>query len=212
MDGALTLVGMLDSPFVRRVAITLRRYEMPYTNLPLMTIGHAEQFAAYSPLKRAPALVLPSGEALFDSHLILQHLDELAAPELVMMPWARDERLLCRQVLGITAGIADKAVSAVYEKAFHPAEQRSARLLQRIEGQLRDALAWLEQRAPATEFLFGARLSHADVLLGTALCFAREAALEMFDMGPFPRVRAWYGRLEQLDEFVSTYLPLEPPR
>lgn len=211
MDGTLTLVGMLDSPFVRRVAITLRRYEFEYTNLPLMTIGHAEQFAAYSPLKRAPTLVLPSGEALFDSQLIINHLDELSPPGRSLMPTASEERLRCRQVLGIVAGIADKSVSAVYEKKFHDLEHRNQRLLTRIVGQITDSLAWLEQRAPHEAFLFGEQLSHADVLLGTAMCYASEANPEMFTLEKYPGVFSWYRRLVELDDFVATYLPLEPP-
>ena len=35
------LVGMLDSPFVRRVAIALELYELAYENLPLRTVGDA---------------------------------------------------------------------------------------------------------------------------------------------------------------------------
>ncbi len=211
MDGTLTLVGMLDSPFVRRVAITLRRYEFAYENLPLMTVKQAEQFAAYSPLKRAPTLILPSGEALFDSQLILDHLDELVAPGHSLMPIASEERLRCRQVLGIAAGVADKAVSAVYEKVFHSEEQRSQRLLIRIRGQLNDSLAWLEQRAPQADFLFGAELCHADVLLGTALCFAEEAHPEMVELSEYPVLRGWYQRVSALEDFKATYLPLDPP-
>jgi glutathione S-transferase len=211
MDGTLTLVGMLDSPFVRRVAITLRRYEFAYENLPLMTVRQAEQFAAYSPLKRAPTLILPSGEALFDSQLILDHLDELVAPGRSLMPVASEERLSCRQVLGIAAGMADKAVSGVYEKVFHADEQRSQRLLIRIRGQLTDSLAWLEQRAPQTDFLFGAELCHADVLLGTALCFAQEAHPDMIPLHEYPAVSGWYERVSALEDFKATYLPVSTP-
>jgi glutathione S-transferase len=212
MDGTFTLVGMLDSPFVRRIAIVLRRYELDFENLSLQTVGQAEQFAAYSPLKRAPTLVLPSGEPLFDSSLIVNHLDEIAKPQLLLMPQASEERLLCRQVLGIAAGIADKAVSAVYEKVFHRPEQRSERMLTRIQGQLTDSLAWLEERAPRNDYLFGTRLSHADILVGTALCFTMEAHPEMSDLGAYPLTHSWYHRLAELDDFVETYLPLDPPK
>jgi len=211
MEGTYTLVGMLDSPFVRRVAITLRCYGLSFENLPLMTIGNAEQFAAYSPLKRAPTLILPTGEALFDSHIIVDHLDEMAPPGQSLLPVATDERLRCRQVTGIAAGIADKAVSAVYEKNFHAESQRSQRLLLRMQGQLVDSLQWLEQQAPANELLFGRHLSHADVLVGTALCFAREAHPDMVMLASYPQLHAWYQRLAQMDDFEQTYLPLETP-
>jgi len=206
------LVGMLDSPFVRRVAIALELYGIEYRNLPLRTVGDADAFAAYSPLKRAPTLVLPTGEALFDSHLILEHLDESVALQARLLPAAPVERLLCRQVMGVACGIADKAVSAVYEKVFHTPEQRSARVLERNRGQFADSLAWLEARAPANDFLFGARPSHADIVVGTALCFTREVHPELLLLHEAPSVSAWAKRLDALPVFMKTYLAVEPPK
>jgi glutathione S-transferase len=205
------LVGMLDSPFVRRVAIALELYELGYENLPLRTVGDAAEFARYSPLKRAPTLVLEDGSTLVDSHLILAHLDELVAPERCLMPYAAVPRLLCRQVIGVAAGLADKAVSAFYEKNFHPPEQRNARLLERNRGQLLDSLQWLEERAPS-EWLLGTELCHADIMVGTGIRFARDAVPDLLDLAPTPRVAAWCERLEALRIFQKTYLPFEPPK
>jgi glutathione S-transferase len=196
---------------VRRVAIALETYEFGYENLPLRTVGDAAEFARYSPLKRAPTLVLPDGQTLVDSHMILAHLDELVSPELCLTPPAAAARLACRQVVGVAAGLADKAVSAFYEKNFHTPEQRSPRLLERNRGQLADSLIWLEQRAPET-WLNGRSLSHADVMVGAALRFAGDALPDMFDLGPVPRVAAWCARLESLPVFRKTYLPFDPPK
>lgn len=212
MSDPLVLVGMLDSPFVRRVAITLRLAGVPYDNLPLRTFGDAARFAAYSPLKRAPTLVLPGGEALFDSQLILTHLAELYPAVAALLPSAGDARRAAYQVIGVALGVADKAVAGIYEKTFHPPAQQSPVLLGRLAGQLRDALAWLEQRAPTDGFLGGAAPSQADVTVGATLCFAREAHPELVAHDAQPRVRAWCARLDALPAFAETYLPLDPPR
>ncbi len=211
MEGTYTLVGMLDSPFVRRVAVVLERYGYSYENLPLKTMGNVEQFAAYSPLKRAPTLIMPSGAALFDSHLIVDHLDETVPPGASLLPSSTEERLLCRQVVGIASGVADKSVSALYERTFHDVPNQSAALLTRMRGQVADSLAWLEQHAPSSGFLFGARLSHADIMVGTALCFAIEANPDMVQLEEVPSLQAWLGRLSALAEFKKTYLAIEPP-
>jgi glutathione S-transferase len=205
------LVGMLDSPFVRRVAIALELYELAYENLPLRTVGDAAEFARYSPLKRAPTLVLPDGAALVDSHMILAHLDELVSPERCLMPYAAAPRFTCRQVIGVAAGLADKAVSAFYEKNFHTPEQRNARLLERNRGQLMDSFRWLEERAPS-QWLLGSELCHADIMVGTALRFARDAVPDLADVSPTPRLAAWSQRLEALPIFQKTYLPFDPPQ
>jgi glutathione S-transferase len=205
------LVGMLDSPFVRRVAITMEIYGLAYTNLPLRTVGDQEKFAAYSPLKRAPTLVLPSGETLFDSHLILEHLDEISSTSASLRPVSLEERTRMRQVVGVSAGLADKAVSALYELIFHPPEARNERLLRRIVGQLEDSLSWLEDRAPEANFLLGKNLSHADVIVGTAIRFAREVHPTFIDWSRGAKVHAWCERLESMPAFQKTYLAVEPP-
>jgi glutathione S-transferase len=202
---------MLDSPFVRRVAIALEVYELSYDNLPLRTIGDAAEFARYSPLKRAPTLVLPEGGTLVDSHLILAHLDELVPAERCLTPRDAAARLACRQVIGVAAGLADKSVSAFYERNFHTPEQRSARLLERNRGQLADSLTWLEARAPE-QWLLGADLCHADIMVGAAVRFASAALPDLLDLGPVPRVSAWCARLEALPVFRKTYLSFDPPR
>jgi glutathione S-transferase len=211
MAGSFKLVGMLDSPFVRRVAVALELYELSYENLPLRTIGDAVEFARYSPLKRAPTLVLADGATLVDSHMILAHLDELVPLERCLTPSDAAARLACRQVVGVAAGLADKAVSAFYEKNFHSPEQRNARLLERNRGQLADSLTWLEARAPE-HWLLGSELCHADIMVATAVRFASNALPDLFDLAPVPGVASWCERLEALPVFRRTYLPFDPPK
>jgi len=211
MAGSFKLVGMLDSPFVRRVAIALDLYGLSYENLPLRTVGDAAEFARYSPLKRAPTLVLADGATLVDSHMILAHLDELVPPARCLTPSDAAARLACRQVVGVAAGIADKAVSAFYERNFHTPEQRNARLLERNRGQLVDSLAWLEARAPE-QWLLGSDLCHADIMVGAGLRFAGDALPDWLDLKPVPRVAGWLERLEALPVFRSTYLAFDPPK
>lgn len=205
------LIGMLDSPFVRRVAIALELYGLDYENLSLRTVGDASLFAEYSPLRRAPTLRLPDGALLFDSQLILDHLDEHAEPASALLPREPKARLLARQVIAIAAGIADKSVDGVYEKVFHPSASQSQLWLERIQLQLHDSALWLDRIAPAHNYLTGAQLCHADIIVGTSLCFAREAHPDWLGLEKAPRLQAWLKRLNALPVFQKTYLPLERP-
>lgn len=206
------LVGMLDSPFVRRVAIALELYGFPYENLPLGTVSEAERFKAYSPLMRAPTLVIPGGQVLFDSHLILAYLDEQDGQRVALLPRTPSDRLLCRQIMGVACGLADKAVSALYEKVFHPKEVRSERVLSRNEQQLNEALRWLDERAFGSEFFLGSSISHADIACAAALTFALESHPDLLSLKETPRVAALHQRLEERPEFRKTYLKLDPPK
>ena len=77
----MILIGQYNSPFVRRVAIALRLYELSFEHRPWSTFGDADKIAPYNPLRRVPTLVLGSGEALIESAAILDYLDDLVGPD-----------------------------------------------------------------------------------------------------------------------------------
>ncbi len=52
----MILIGQYDSPFVRRVAIAMRLYGLPFEHRPWATFGDADQIAPYNPLRRVPTL------------------------------------------------------------------------------------------------------------------------------------------------------------
>ena len=79
------LIGQYDSPFVRRTAIALRLYGLPFEHRPWSTFGDAEKIASYNPLRRVPTQVLDNAEALIESAVILDYLDELVGPEKAMI-------------------------------------------------------------------------------------------------------------------------------
>jgi glutathione S-transferase len=79
-ERALILIGQFDSPFVRRVAIAMRLYELPFQHRPWSVFGDGPKIAPYNPLKRVPTLVLDSGEVVIESTIILDYLDELVGP------------------------------------------------------------------------------------------------------------------------------------
>ena len=81
------LYGRYASPFVRRVAVTLRLYGVVYRHVPLMPFGPDKaELAKFNPIARVPALQLDDGEMLIDSAVILDHLDQVAGPQRVADP------------------------------------------------------------------------------------------------------------------------------
>jgi glutathione S-transferase len=73
----MLLIGVNRSPFTRRVAITLKIYDIPFEQRPLSGFGNRIEVRASNPLGRIPALVLDDGETLVDSGAIVDHLDEV---------------------------------------------------------------------------------------------------------------------------------------
>ena len=106
------LIGQYDSPFVRRVAIAMRLYGVTFDHKPWSTFGDAEKIAPYNPLRRVPTLVLDTGEALIDSHIILDYLDELVGEDKAMIAPHGAERRRHLRICALATGLGDKSVSS----------------------------------------------------------------------------------------------------
>lgn len=76
----MILVGQMDSPFLRRVAVTMNFYGIPFERQSLSVFADQKALGAINPLGKVPALVLDDDEVLFDSQMILDYLDETAGP------------------------------------------------------------------------------------------------------------------------------------
>ena len=114
----MILIGQYDSPFVRRVAIALRLYGLPFEHRPWSTFGDGEKIAPYNPLRRVPTLVLGSGEALIESTAILDYLDDLVGPEDAMIAPRGPARYRGLRICALATGLGDKGVSLLYERVL----------------------------------------------------------------------------------------------
>src|SRR5690242_16922876 len=92
VEGSMILIGQYDSPFVRRVAIALKLYDIAYEHRPWSTFGDADRIAPFNPLRRVPTLVLDNGESLIESAAILDYLDELMGPSRGMIAESGEPR------------------------------------------------------------------------------------------------------------------------
>jgi glutathione S-transferase len=207
----MILIGQYDSPFVRRVAIALRLYGLPFEHRPWSTFGDAEKIAPYNPLRRVPTLVLDGGEALFESTIILDHLDELVGPAKAMIAERGPERRRSLRICALATGLADKAVSLLYERVLR--KDQSKVWVERCEAQIGGVLDVLEKEraAIATPYWFGQRIGHADVAVACVLRFTREAHPALFDRARYPALTAHADACEALPAFAEIVQPLKPP-
>ena len=206
----MILIGQYDSPFVRRVAIALRLYGLPFEHRPWSTFGDADTIAPYNPLRRVPTLVLDSGEALIESTAILDYLDELVGPEKAMIAENGEARRRALKTCALGSGLADKAVSLIYERVLRKDQLKL--WVERCEAQISGVLDVLEKERAgvATPFWFGERIGHADIMVACALRFTGEAHPQLFD-ARCPALKAHAARCEALPPFQEIVQPLAPP-
>jgi glutathione S-transferase len=206
------LIGQYDSPFVRRVAIALKLYGLPFEHRPWSTFGDADKIAPYNPLRRVPTLVLDDGEALIESTIILDYLDDFVGEAKAMLPRAGVERRRHLRICALASGLGDKAVSLLYERVLR--KEQLALWVERCQAQIGDVLKVLEaERAKVTTpYWLGDRIGHADVAVACVVRFTREAHSQLFDASRYPALTAHAERCEALAPFKEIVQPLAPPK
>ncbi|HEY2706562.1 MAG TPA: glutathione S-transferase family protein [Caulobacteraceae bacterium] len=204
----MILIGQFDSPFVRRVAIALRLYEIPFEHWPWSVWADADKLAPINPLRRVPTLILDDGEVLIESAAILDALDEIVGPVRAMQPGAGAERRRGLRVCALATGLGDKAVSLFYEGMLH--ESPSQTWIERCRAQIGDVLTALEtDRATSpSAWWLGERIGHADIATACAIRFTREAHPGLFDPTRWPRLAAHADQCEALEAFQAICQPL----
>jgi glutathione S-transferase len=114
------LIGMLDSPFVRRVAVSMQLLDIGYEHANWSVGRDFDRIRAYNPLGRVPTLVLDDGEVLCESAVILDHLDERVGAARALLPAAGSARREALRQMAMAIGAAEKGREQIYERAFRP--------------------------------------------------------------------------------------------
>jgi glutathione S-transferase len=196
---------MFDSPFVRRVAVTMNLFEMAFEHRNWSVGKDFELIRQFNPLGRVPTLVQPDGEALIESNAILDFLDECVGPERALMPRSGKDRRQALRLMAVAMGAAEKGVTQVYETVFRPPEKRYRPWVERCHAQMHAALAELDRvcQARAGEWLIGDRMTHPDITATCVYTFLVDAlAIDRAAMA-YPGLAAIAERCEALPEFRS---------
>lgn len=207
----MILIGQYDSSYVRRVAIALRLYDLPFEHRPWSVFGDADRIRRFNPLVRVPTLVLSNGTALIETLAILDHLDHLAPIERVLLPRTEPARHNALRICALASGLTDAQVSLFYEKRLH--EQVSRLLAERRSRQIRDTLGALEQEraAIASPFWFGDAFGHADIAMAAAWRHLIEAHPEIVEPGAYPILRGHAAQMEAMPVFRAISQPFIAP-
>ena len=207
----MILIGQYDSSFVRRCAIAMRIYNLPFDHEPWSTFGDADKFRKYNPLTRVPTLVLDNGDVLNDSHSILDYIDSLAPHGKLLMPKLQPERHQVMAVMSLATGLADKVVALFYELRLHdhPSEQYIARCRKQIDA----TLAALEKDRARREddFWFGDRMTHADIAVACTMQHLGASHPDIAASANTPALNVHCAKMEAMPVFKEIFQAFIPP-
>lgn len=208
----MILIGMFDSPFVRRVAVSAKLLGLDFDHRNWSIGSDFDRIRQYNPLGRVPTLVLDDGEVLVESSAILDYLDERAGAERALLPRSGADRRRSLQLMALATGAAEKGVLQLYEHAFRPEDRRHAPWIERCASQMTSALAELEKafEGLGEHWFLGRRISQADVTAVCVFSFLRSALA--LDAMPYPGLQRLAARCESMPEFRATHLAFFAPQ
>lgn len=197
----MILVGQYDSPFVRRVAVSLLTLDIPFTRDTRSVFGDFDTMRGINPLARIPSLVLESGEVLIDSAAILDHIDETVGPERALIPRAGAPRRQILQRITLAAGAIEKIGGGYnYERMIRPPALRWPDWMERCRTQGLGAVAALA----ALDWPDRGRLDQAEITTGCMLGYLQLTVPELVPQGRYPALDALWVRISARPEFVAT--------
>jgi len=203
----MVLIGMLDSPYVRRVAVSLKLMGLAFEHRSLSVFRTYDEFRRINPVVKAPTLLCDDGTVLMDSTLILDYLETLALPARRLMPAEPAARREALHLLGFTLAACEKCVQIVYERDNRPADKRHEPWLARVAQQANEGFRVLEESAArARPWLQGTRPNATDVALACTWRFAQFLDSREVPASGYPAIAAHSARAEALPEFASTPL------
>ncbi len=167
----MKLIGSLTSPYVRKVRIVMAEKKLDYQH-ELEDVWGNDRILKSNPLGKVPCLVLPGGEAIFDSRVIVEYLDT-RSPVSRLMPEGSRERIEVRTWEALGDGLLDAAILARLEQTWpeRSAEQRSQAWIDRQLVKVDSSLVAMSKGLAEKPWCMGIHLSLADIVVGCALFY-----------------------------------------
>lgn len=200
----MQLIGMLDSPYVRRVAISLQLLKLPFEHRSISVFGQFDQFAQINPVVKAPSLVCGDGAVLMDSTLILEYAEFLAATGRSLMPARLADRQHALRTIGLALAACEKSVQIVYEHNVRPPEKVHAPWLARVTEQLKAAYAALDAELRLRPLAAtSSTIDQAGVTAAVAWGFTQAMHPKLVPAADHPMLNEFSARAEALAEFMA---------
>lgn len=199
----MRLIGMLDSPYVRRTAISLECLGVLFTHEAVSVFSTFETFHSINPVVKAPTFVCDDGEVIMDSSLILQFVEATQTGGATL--WSKDPKTLQEEIRAASLALAacEKSVQIVYERNLRPAAAQYEPWMERVTGQLLAAYAGLEAEVQKHPARFAELHSQAGITAAVAWQFTQSMLAAVVPAERHPGLVALSARMEATREFLK---------
>jgi glutathione S-transferase len=203
----MKLIGSLTSPYVRKVRIVMAEKKLDF-QLVLEDVWGQDAILKSNPLGKVPCLVVEGSEAIFDSRVIVEHLETLSPVGKLIPPLGR-ERTEVRTWEALADGLLDAAILARLEATWpgRSADQRSQAWIDRQMSRVNGAVAAMARGLADKPFCVGIHLTLADVAVGCALGYLDFRFPHIDWRSPHPNLQRLFEKLATRQSFIDSAPP-----
>ncbi|MBS0320284.1 MAG: glutathione S-transferase [Proteobacteria bacterium] len=196
------LIGMLDSPYVRRVAVALQLLGLRFSHQSLSVFRTFDAFRAINPVVKAPTFVCDDGTVLMDSTLIIHYAERVAHPRTLEaddLPTFRHDT----RVTGLALAACEKSVQIIYERALREPHMQLESWMTRVTGQMLAACDGLEAALATPHGAPLTPLRQAGLTTAVAWHFIQQMVPASVPAARFPRLAEFSAHAETLPAFAA---------
>jgi glutathione S-transferase len=192
------------SPFVRKVVASAIELGLDHhisfipAENPTIPTARNPAITANNPLSKVPTLILPSGEALFDSIVICEYLDALDGGH-KLFPIEGTARWRVLKLNALADGIIDAGVAVRLER-IRPAHLQWADWVDGHLFKIKSALNLLESDSA----LFGGSLTIGQIALASALSWLNFRNVHVGLAESHPCLYRWHAEFEKRESMMRT--------
>jgi glutathione S-transferase len=197
----MILVGQYDSPYTRRVAVSLHLLGFAFEHDTRSVFSDFDSMRTTNPLGRIPSLILDDGTTLIDSGAILDWLDHQVGPQRALLPSDGLARRQALQRIALASGTIDKVMGIGYERLVRPERYRWPDWIARCRTQAEGGLAALAGLSWPDE----QRLDQAWITTACMMRYVRLAVPDLLPRDRYPTLDAISDRCEALPAFRETW-------
>ncbi len=169
----MKLLYTINSPYARKVRIVAAEKHIEIALEEVVLAASDCPVKQYNPLGKVPVLVLPDGDSLYDSRVIVEYLDN-RTPLAHLIPQDLNAKVKVRRWEALADGICDAAVAAMLEQR-KSADKQDTAFTERQMGKVKRGLEVLNEELGKTKavgkssWCVNGTFSLADVAVGCML-------------------------------------------
>jgi glutathione S-transferase len=201
----MKLFASLASPYARKVRIALAEKKIECEFVEEDVWSPNTQVTLYNPLGKVPVLVLDDGTPLYDSRVIVEHLDA-ASPVGRLIPDRTRDRVVVRRWEALADGVLDAGILVRLERKRPLAKQDSDWVSRQLAKVLRGIKAASEDLGERT-WCTGEAFNLADIALGCMLLWLEFRMPEITWRKDYTNLARLLEKLEKRQSFKDTVPP-----